>query len=361
MTYAEIIGWGKCTPPAILTNDDLATVIDTSDEWIQSRTGMKKRHVSHVPLSEIAIVASQHALACAGISAEEIDLVVLGSVTVDEFVPNTATKVANAIGAGSAAAFDLNAACTGFIYALNVASDMIKAGSVRTALVIGAEKTTRLMDWGRRESCVLFGDGGGAVVLRASDKEAGLLSSSLSTVPGTREMLQLTDAGMDLERREMKEVYPTLNFAGQDIFKNAVKGMVRDCEKVLEKAGIGIDDVDLVIPHQANIRIIDAVGKRLGVPEEKVIVVVDEYANTSAGAIPLALCDALSQGRIRPGMLLLMPSFGAGLTSGAVLVRWGDRLTPVAESDAALPPCDQTALEILQFAMQAARDHYGKI
>jgi 3-oxoacyl-[acyl-carrier-protein] synthase-3 len=356
--YAEIIGWGKCAPPAILTNDDLSTVMDTNDEWIYSRSGIKRRHISHVPVSELSRVAAERALACSGLSAEDIDLVILGSNTPDSMVPNTASYITNSIGAINAAAFDMNSACTSFIYALNVATDMIKAGSIRTAVIIGMEKVSRLMDWGRRESCVLFGDGGGAVVLKASEKPTGLLFSKISNVPNTVELIELPEWGMDLPRSRMKELYPSLNFLGQDIFKNAVRGMLKNCEEALDKAGLTIDDIDLLIPHQANARILSALGKRLGISEDKVISRIEEYGNTSAGSIPLALCDALEAGRVKPGMTMLMPTFGAGLTSGAAIVQWGDKITPTAESDAQLPPCNETALELLADSLNAAKEHY---
>ena len=360
MTNAEIIGWGKCVPPAVLSNDDLSTAMETSDEWIRSRTGIARRHISHVPVSEMARVAAERAIACAGIDPGEIDLVMLGTTTPDSIAPNSASFVTNAIGASKAAAMDVNSACTSWIYAMTAASSMIKAGNVRTALVVGMERTSRMIDWGRRESCVLFGDGGGAVVLQASEEPLGLLHSSLSTVPGTRELIDVPDWGVDMPRSVLiNGIYTTLEFSGQEIFKKAVLGMLKDCRRVMEKAGVTIEDVDLLIPHQANLRILEAVGKRLGIEHDKVVLRVDEYGNTSAGSIPLALCDALEAEKLKPGMLLLMPTFGSGLTSGAVLVRWGDRVTPLGHSQAELPPCEQTGLELIMPSIEAARKHYG--
>ncbi len=357
--FAEIIGWGKCTPPAILTNDDIATFLDTNDEWIYSRTGIKQRHISHVPCSEIARVASERAIACAGIEASEIDLVIFGSTTHDEVIPNTASIIVNAIGAVNASGFDLNSACTGFLYSLNVGTDMIKAGSVKTVLVIGAEKLSRLMDWGKRESAVLFGDGGGAVVLRASQEPVGLLDAKLSIVPDTREMLSLPGMGFDLSHQDLKEFYYSLTFEGQDIFKNAVRGMDKACTDLLQKMSLDKADIDFFVPHQANVRIIKTLAKKMEFDMDNVMVCVDKYGNTSAGTIPLALCDALEAGRIKPGMRLLSASFGAGLTCGAAVIKWGDRVTPIGVSDAALPACEQTAIEILQPAIDAAKEKYG--
>lgn len=356
--FAEIIGWGKCAPPAVLSNGDLESFMETSDEWIYSRTGIKQRHISHVPCSEMARVAAERALACAGIKAEELDLVILGSTSPDEMIPNSASIVVNKIGAVNAAGFDMNSACTSFLYALNVATDMIKAGSIQTALVIGMEKASRFMDWGRRDSAVLFGDGGGAVVLRASEDVLGLVDAKLSLIPDTREMIHLPGLGMDIPNEKFKDFYYSINFMGPDVFKNAVKGMKDACEAVLERSGFSKDEIDFFVPHQANVRIIQALAKRMKFDMDNVMVCVDKYANTSAGTIPLALCDALEAGRIKPGMTILTAAFGAGLTCGAGLIRWGDRVTPVHESDAELPPCNQTALEIIQPAIDGAREHY---
>ncbi len=358
--YAEITGWGKCAPPAILTNDDLATFLDTSDEWIYTRTGIKRRHISHVPCSEMARVGSERAIACAGIDPTELDLVILGTTTPDQFIPNSASTVINAIGASNAAGFDVNSACTSFLYSLNIATDMIKAGSIKTALVIGVEKTTRLLDWGKRESAVLFGDGGGAVVLQATQEPLGLLGAKLSLVPHTREMLSMPEFGVDLSHQQQHDFYPSLTFEGQEIFKNAVKGMHEACKDALTKTGLTQDDIDFFVPHQANVRIIKTLAKRMAFDMDNVMVCVNEYGNCSAGTIPLSLCDALEAGRIKPGMTLLTASFGAGLTCGAGVIKWGERTTPIATSEAKLPPCNQTAIEILQPAIDAAKEKYGE-
>ncbi len=359
--FAEIIGWGKCAPPAILTNHDLATFMDTSDEWIYTRTGIKQRHISHVPCSEMAYVASERAIACAGIDAKDIDLVILGTNSPDQMVPNSASLIVNRIGASNATGFDLNSACTSFLYALNAATDMIKAGSIKTALVIGMEKTSTIMDWGKRDSSVLFGDGGGAVILRATDQPLGLLDAKLSIVADTREAIELPGLGMNMSHKEMSEFYYSLNFLGQEVFKNAIKGMQDACLSLLERSNTRQEDIDFFVPHQANARIIQTLAKRMKVDMQNVMLCVDRYGNTSAGTIPLALCDALSEGRIKPGMLLLTATFGAGLTCGAGLIRWGDRVTPAATTEVELPACDKTALEIIRPAIDAAISRYGQL
>ncbi|GAB4276250.1 MAG: ketoacyl-ACP synthase III [Deferrisomatales bacterium] len=347
MRYAEITGWGKCVPPAVMTNDDLATFMDTSDEWIYTRSGIKRRHYSHVTTCEMARVAAEHALAAAGRSAEEVDLIVFGSTTPDDIIPNTGSKLKNLVGATRAAAFDLNAACSSFLYALHVATDMVRAGSIRCALAIGAEKTSWLMDWSKRESAVLFGDGAGAVVLEASDRPAGLVAARLGCVPDTRHTLHMPNWGHGFDRIANDRVRLSLTFDGKEIFRHAVRCMAEGCEEVLRKAGRAAEEVHLFVPHQANIRIMQAVASRLGVPMERVVTGIEEYGNTSAASIPVALCDALEAGRVEPGAWILTCAFGAGLTWAAGLLRWGERVRPAARSGAALPPCDQTALELM--------------
>lgn len=347
MRYAEITGWGKCVPPAVMTNDDLATFLDTSDAWIFSRSGIRRRHYSHVPTGEMARVAAARALAAAGLEADRLDLIVLGSTTPDEIIPNTASKLKNQLGSPRAAAFDLNAACSSFLYGLNVATDMIRAGSIERALVIGAERTSWLMDWSRRESAVLFGDGAGAVVLEPSSAEAGLVRARLGCVPDTRESLHMPNWGHGFDRIAQDRIHLSLEFDGPEIFRHAVRCMGEACAEVLQTAGIPAAAVDLFVPHQANLRIIQALSRRLEVPMERVVVRLQEYGNTSAASVPIALCDALEAGQIGAGDTLLTSTFGAGLTWGAGLIRWGQRVEPLGHSDAALPPCEASALELI--------------
>lgn len=350
MQFAQITGWGKCLPPATLSNDDIVAIMDTSDEWIVARTGIKCRRISHVRNADLAHVAAVRALAAAGIAAADLDMIAYATTTPDEIVPNTASMLLNSLGAVNAATVDLNAACTGFIYAFNMVSDMIRAGSIKTALVVGSERLSSLMNWSKRESAILFGDGAGAVVLQASDQPSGLIAGKLGCVPETREFLAIPDFGLDAIA-QFRPLDITIDFFGREVFKNAVKGMSDACQDVLARARMGLADVDLIIPHQANARIIEALMKRLSVDMDKVVVTLGEYANTSTSSIPIALCEAVEQGRVRPGMTILIAAFGAGLTWGAALLTWGDRITPLGVADIELPPTDKTGLDLIKEAI----------
>jgi 3-oxoacyl-[acyl-carrier-protein] synthase-3 len=347
-TGAAITGWGKCLPPAVLTNADLATFLDTSDEWITSRTGIRERRVSHVPLADICHVAAARALACAGMKGSQIELIVIGTTSYDDQVPNVASGVQRRIGADGCAAMDVNTACTSFLYSLSTASAMIRSGVVRNALVVGAEVITPYIDWSDRNTAVLFGDGGGAVVLEATDREEGLLAERLGCYGESREILRVHGMGAGYGHQGRILGKTEWKFEGQEIFKKAVTGMSMACEEALAKIGKTAADVDLVIPHQANLRIIEAVAKKTGVPMERVFTNVHRYGNMSAGTVPVALCEALEEGRVKPGALLLMPSFGGGLTFTGHVVRWGGRVTPLGTSDVDLPPADRSALAILE-------------
>ena len=356
MIYADITGWGRCLPPAVLSNADIETLMDTSNEWIVSRTGIQERRISHVTNAELARVASARALAAAGISAEQVDMIAFATSTPDECIPNTASILQNALGASNAAAVDINAACTGFVYSFNMMSDMIRAGSIKTALVVGSERLSSLMNWSLRESAILFGDGAGAIVLQASDNEAGFVAGKLGCVPDTRELLAVPDFGLDAIA-QFRPLDVSIVFSGQEIFKKAVKGMGDACEAVVAEAGLGLDDLDLIIPHQANARIVEAVVRRIGGDMDKVVLTLDKYANTSTSSIPIALIEALEQGRVKPGMNILFTAFGAGLTWGASLLKWGERVTPLGETDISLPPTDKTGLDLINAAI-ARRQAY---
>ncbi len=347
MTHAAITGWGKCLPPAVLTNADLGTFLETDDEWIVSRTGMKERRISHVSLGELALVASSRALACAGLDAAAVDLIIVGSTIGDELAPNVASGLQLRLGAANAAAMDLNTACTSFLYGLSTATGLIRTGVVRTALVVGGEVPTPFMDWEDRNTAVLFGDGCGAVVLQATDREEGLLAEKLGCYADARGALDIRGVGGRFANRGIPYGHTRWIFEGPEIFKRAVIGMAQAGQDALAKRGLAVGDVDLVVPHQANLRIIDAVGRRLGVDPGKVFVNVHRYANMSAATVPVALVEALEEGRVRPGATLLLPAFGAGLTWCAHLVRWGERITPLGASAAELPPCGQTGLELV--------------
>jgi len=348
MTYAAITGWGSAMPPAVLSNADLATFLETNDEWITTRTGMKERRISHVPARQLAVVAAQRALACAGLDPTDLDLVIYGSCSNDEQVPNSASGVQLALGAPHAAAIDLNTACTSFLYGLSTASAMIRTGAVRNAVVIGVEVISPYLDWDNRNVAVLFGDGCAAVVLQASDTPSGVLGEQLGCVADARAALRVRGWGGAYANRGVVFGDTQWDFDGQEIFKKAVQGMTQASAAVLAKCGVRPDEIDLVVPHQANLRIIEAVVTRTGIPMDKVMLTVQRYGNMSAATVPVALTEALAEGRVKPGSLILMPAFGAGLSYCAHLVRWGDRVTPVGTSDVALPPCGESALEMVQ-------------
>ncbi len=358
-TYAAITGWGKCMPPAVLTNDDLSTFLDTNDEWIRTRTGMRERRVSHVSAIELSTVASARALACAGVDAAEVDLIIYGGVSNDELVPNSASGVQVALGATRAAAMDLNTACTSFCYGLATATAMIRTGAIRTAVVIGVELISRYLDWSNRNVAVLFGDGAAAVVLQATDREEGMIGSVLGCDAEGRDTLRVRGFGCTYSGRDVTFGDTLWDFDGQAIFKRAVTAMAAASQRVLAQGGYTADDVDLVVPHQANLRIIEAVAKYAGVPMEKVMVTVQKYANMSAATVPVALTEALEEGRVRPGALLLMPAFGGGLTYNSLLVRWGERVTPLGEATRELPPCHASALELVN-RVRATQDPHGR-
>lgn len=357
MQHAEITGWGKCVPPAVLSNDDLATFMDTSDEWITSRTGIKERRICHCNLSDMAIVAAQRALAAADLDPAELDLILLGSLTSDSLCPNTASIVQDAIGARNAASIDINSACTGFLYGLHIGTNLIRTGAHKKVLVIGGEFISHYMNWARRDVAVLFGDACGAVVLEASDKEVGLLAAKIGCEADAKYAIQITNLGSAYSRLSEEFLYTDWNFDGREVFKRAVKCMSQACADVLDEVGLSVDDIHLVVPHQANKRILDALAKRVGVPQEKVFVNVHKYGNTSAGTIPVALAEAVEEGRIKPGDYILSATFGAGLTWGAGIIRWGERVKPLGISDAQLPPCDKTALEILEPDIKRYLEH----
>jgi 3-oxoacyl-[acyl-carrier-protein] synthase-3 len=345
--HAAITGWGKCLPPAVLSNHDLATFLETDDEWIASRTGMRERRISHVPLGEVIHVAAARALACAGLPASALDLIVVGSTLGDELCPNVASGTQKRLRANNAAAMDVNTACTSFLYGLSSATALIRTGVVKRALVVGAEAPSPFMDWDNRNVAVLFGDGCGAVVLEPTHREEGLLAERLGCYGESRDILDIRGVGARYANQGIPCGYTSWNFDGQEIFKKAVVGMAQASQEALSRRGLTIADVDLVVPHQANLRIIDAVGRRIGADPARVFVNVQRYGNMSAATVPVALVEALEEGRVRPGATLLLPAFGGGLTWCAHVVRWGERVTPLGTSDVELPPCDRSGLEIV--------------
>jgi len=347
MTHAAIIGWGKCLPPSVLTNHDLATFLPTDDEWITTRTGMKERRISHVPGIDMAITAARRAIDCAGLNGEDIDLVIYGSCSNDELVPNSASAVQLRIGAKHAAAFDVNTACTSFMYGLSVGTAMIKTGIVKNAVVIGVELISRFMDWDNRNVAVLFGDGAAAVVLQAADTEEGVIAEKLQCYADSRQILRVRGMGTIYANLGVEYGQTRWDFDGQEIFRKAVHGMSEACLDVMRRTEKTMNDIALIVPHQANLRIIESVAKRAGAGMDKVFLNIQKYGNMSAATAPVALVEAVEEGRVAPGSLILMPAFGGGLTLSAHLIRWGPRVTPLRESVAELPPCTRTALEMV--------------
>jgi 3-oxoacyl-[acyl-carrier-protein] synthase-3 len=351
MKYAAITGWGKCMPPAILDNAGLTTFLETSDEWITSRTGIKERRISHVPMTVLSHIAAARALACAGLNAKELDLIVVGTCSADEQVPNTASGVQFLLGAHQAAAMDVNTACTSFLYGLSSATAMVRTGVVRNALVIGVEVISPYMDWTNRNVAVLFGDGAAAVVIQASDEPAGVIAEKLGCAADARHTLRVRGMGTIYGNNGLQLGDTRWDFDGQEIFKRAVHGMSEAAQAALARARVAaanIDNVDLAIPHQANLRIIEAVAKRVGIPMESVYLTVERYGNMSSATVPVALVEAVEEGRVKPGALLLTPAFGAGLTWCAHVIRWGERTTPLDSSDLELPECTRSGVELVQ-------------
>jgi len=304
-------------------------------------------------------VAASRALACAGLDPRDLDLIVYGGCSNEEQVPNSASGVQVALGATKAAAMDLNTACTSFCYGLAAATAMIRSGTVRNAVVIGVELISRYMDWSNRNVAVLFGDGAAAVVLQATEREEGVLGAVLGCDAEARASLRVRGFGCGYAGHGVTLGDTLWDFDGQVIFKRAVAAMSQASTRVLAERGLTADDVSLVVPHQANLRIIEAVAKYAGVPMERVFVTVHKYGNMSSATVPVALCEALEEGRVRPGSWLLMPAFGGGLTYNALLVKWGDRVTPLGESPRTLPPVTETALELVN-RIRANQDPHGR-
>ena len=316
-------GCGSYLPSRIVTNDELAKKMETSDEWIRQRTGIRQRHIAADGefTSHLALKASERALAHAGVKASELDLIVLATATPDETFPATATRVQQGLGMTRGAAFDIQAVCAGFVYGLAVADSMIKTGIASTALVIGAETFSRILDWSDRGTCVLFGDGAGAIVMKGeqgsgSPADRGVLANALHS-DGRQHDILYVDGGPSSTRTT-----GLLRMEGKEVFKHAVINMAAVVGEVLKMANLTPADIDWLVPHQANKRIIDGTGRKLGLPAERVVVTVDKHANTSAASIPLALDAAVGDGRIKKGDLLLLEGIGGGLAWGASLVRW---------------------------------------
>jgi 3-oxoacyl-[acyl-carrier-protein] synthase-3 len=347
MNYASILGWGKCLPPAILSNSDLATFLPTSDEWITSRTGMKERRISHVNVSELAYIACQRALDAAGKCAADVDLIVFGSTTFDELCPNASSNVQKLLGADNAACMDVNTACTSGMYALTTATAMIKSGVVKSALVIGAEVISPIMDWNNRDVAVLFGDGAAALYLESSEQVSGVLAESLGCYGESRDILAVQGWGMKYANKNRVLGDSNWAFVGQEIFKKAVAGMAKGCQQTLDKCNLKADDIQQVVPHQANLRIIEALAKKLSLAQDKVFINIHKYGNMSAATALVAFVEAIEQNKVTPNSLVLIPAFGGGLTWSAHLIKMGPRNTALKQSDAELIRCEYTGLELV--------------
>jgi len=315
---AAIIGTGSALPRRMVTNAELAETVDTSDEWIIERTGIRARYIAGEgeTTSTLATEAARKAIEAAGIAPSDIGLIVLATATPDQTFPASATLVQTALGIDDCVAFDVQAVCSGFLYALSVADSMIRGGTARHALVIGAETFSRILDWEDRTTCVLFGDGAGAVVLKAEEGNRGVLATRLHA-DGRHNQLLFVDGGPSTTQTVGK-----LRMKGQEVFRHAVTNLAQVLREVMDEAGLTVEDIDWVVPHQANRRILDATARKLGLPAERVIVTVDEHANTSAASVPLALDTAVRDGRVKPGDLLVLEAMGGGFTWGAAAIRY---------------------------------------
>ncbi len=323
---ARILGTGRSLPEKVLTNADLEKIVDTSDEWITTRTGIKERRIAREDeaLSDFAIVAAKNALDMAGIKPEEIDLVLVATVTADMSFPSTGCIVQHKIGATNAAAFDFQAGCTGFIYGLSIANQFIKSGAAKKILLIGGEVLSKITDFQDRTTCVIFGDGCGAVILSAENEEKGILSTSIHSDGSMADFIEMPAGGSRIPA-SINSVQQRLHFIkmkGNETFKVAVKRIESACRESLEKANLSAENVRWFIPHQANVRIINAVAERLGWPQETLYINIDRVGNTSAGSIPIALDEVVRDGKLKEDDILLFSAFGSGLTWGSAVVRW---------------------------------------
>lgn len=324
MGFVKIASIGSYAPEKILSNSDLEKIVETSDEWIVSRTGIRERRIlpEDEASSDMALRAAREALEAAGVSAGEVDVIVVATVTPDYLFPSTGCVLQSKLGAKNAYAFDILAGCSGFLYALHIGRDMIECGRARTVLAVGAESLSKIVDYEDRATCVLFGDGAGAAVLRSSDSP-GILSSCMGSDGDNWNLLYMPGGGSRIPATEqsVRERSHFLKMEGNEVFKVAVKAMEVASEEALSLAGVTPADIDLFIPHQANLRIIEAIRKRMDMPESKISVNLDRYGNTSSASIPLALDEALREGRVGEGSTLLMAAFGAGFTWGSCVVR----------------------------------------
>jgi 3-oxoacyl-[acyl-carrier-protein] synthase-3 len=370
--YAHLAGWGRYAPAGVLTNADLERMVDTSDEWIVSRTGIRERRVAaaHETTASMAAVASLRAIAVAGIEPADIDLILLGTLTPDYWMPATAALVKEAIGNTKAVAMDLAAACSGFVYGYATAQAYITSGMARHVLVIGAELLTRFLDYTDRNTCILFGDGAGAVVLSASDEPGGGLGIELTTEPQGAYMIWLPSGGSKSppSAATIARGEHFIRMEGKETYRFATRTLATTALAAIEHAGLQPDDISLIIPHQANVRIIEAVAKGLGMSMDRMFVNVDRYGNTSAASIPIALAEAANSGRIKVGDRIVIVAFGAGFTSGAVAIEWtvdpargalGEAISP--DSVHVRPPLDWDSVDPIPDALAEILARPGRV
>ncbi len=324
--YPHLVGWGKYVPSKVLTNDDLARIVDTSDEWIVSRTGIRERRIAGPKdtAASMGLAAAKEALEQAGVRPHEVDLIIVATATPEHVFPATACLIQDALGAVNAGAFDLLAGCTGFMYALALGAQTIRSGAHNVVLVIGSETLSHILDWNDRTTCVLFGDGAGAVVLRAGSSAGGVLSTLCRSDGSGGDLLIVPAGGSKLpaSQRTIDQNLHVIKMNGREVFRFATRIMDKSAREVAACAGVDMDDVELIIPHQANMRIIRAAARALKLPEDRFFVNLQYYGNTSSASIPIAICEAVEQGRLKPGDHCVLVGFGAGLTWAAALVKW---------------------------------------
>jgi 3-oxoacyl-[acyl-carrier-protein] synthase III len=325
--FAEVASVGVAVPPGVLTNADLTRMLDTSDAWIVERTGIRERHIARAEetVAMLSQEASERAMAAAGVAADHLDAIVLATASPDRLLPSTACDLQALLGAENAAAFDIGAACPGFVYALTVAEGLIASGQSETVLVVGAEKLSTITDFQDRSTAILFGDGAGAAIVRRSSRPGrGILATFIKSDGRLAPLLYRPGGGSadPISERVVCERSHYMKMAGREVFKAAVRTMADACDEALRRAGVTADQVDLLVPHQANLRIIEAIAKHAGFPMSRVMVNVERYGNTSSASIPLALEQAVEEGRVGPGSVILMVAFGAGFTWGSAVIRW---------------------------------------
>ena len=327
VTYAHIVGWGKYVPPKVMTNHDLAKIVDTSDEWIVPRTGIRERRIAGPKESTFTMgyAAAREALEKADILPTEVDLIICATATPEHIFPSTASLIQDALGAARAGAFDLSAGCAGFVYALSIGAQVIQGGGHQVVLVVGSETLSRITNWKDRGTCILFGDGAGAVVLRASEQRGGVLSTLMRSDGSGGDLLIVPAGGSKLpaSAETVLRNQHTIQMDGGEVFRFAARVVDKATREVVKQAGLTLDDINLFVPHQANLRIIRAGARALEVDESRIFVNLEKYGNTSSASIPLALCEAVESGRIRPGDHIVLIGFGAGLAWAAATVQWG--------------------------------------